>query len=180
MSPPLLFLLPPPPPPRYAAKDAVVCATKKSGRVLIFSPFQCSIPISSPHKGSIFVVTAGAGRIEWTSSLARRDEGAGWRRRREGKMVRAAQQQWGQTARHAGPCSFVGGLPACLCTSGYRKTRERERTRHREESREIRERFVDSFHCYSEGKEQGQYSHSMRLKIVGENADMDAFKYSEL
>jgi hypothetical protein len=106
--------------------DAVVCASKKSGRVLIFSPFQCSIPISSPHKGSIFVVTAGAGRIEWTSSLARRDEGAGWRRRRGGKMVRAAQQQWGQTARHAGPCSFVGGLPACLCTSGYRKTRERE------------------------------------------------------
>jgi hypothetical protein len=60
------------------------------------------------------------------------------------------------------------------------KNRERERTRHREESREIRERFVDSFHCYSEGKEQGQYSHSMRLKIVGENADMDVFKYSEL
>jgi hypothetical protein len=113
------------------------------------------------------VVTAEAGRIEWTSAMGRPEErgraasrvemkgeggGGGGRGRWEG-------WEWGQAAQHAGPCSSVSGLPGCLCTSGYRN---RERIGHREETEKAEREN-------GEGKQQGQYSHFMRLKIEKKN-----------
>jgi hypothetical protein len=92
-----------------------------------------------------------------TSCLTRRDEGGGRRRRGEGKMGRAGVGG----RRHS---TLAPARPSAACLAAYvRLDTETEREwGHREETEKAEREN-------GEGKQQGQYSHFMRLKIEKKN-----------